>query len=141
MHIKLDTSVAVGGSPTTKGDTMIQLKLPIKIIPKKRPIVTKNGTFMPKPYMEQRKLIQAKLGGFTKLNGELSMDCLFIFKQSKTNHKNKMSMPVGDVDGLIGSLMDACEGVLYDNDRCIVEINSKKMWGHEDMFIMTLKEV
>ena len=117
------------------------MKIDIKVIPKARPRVTLRGTYMPKPYMEQRKLIQAHLRGFKHISGELMMDCLFVFKKSKTNHKNKMSMPVGDVDGLIGSLMDACEGVLYDNDRCIVEINSKKIWGHEDMFIMTLKEV
>ena len=120
---------------------MIQTRFRLRVIPKARPIVTRFGTRMPKAYVEQKKLLQLKLKPFKMLHGELSLDCMFVFKKSKTNAKNKMSMPVGDVDGLIGSLMDACEGVLYDNDRCIVEINSRKMWGHEDMFIMTLKEV
>ena len=120
---------------------MINIKLPLRVIPKARPRVTKNGTHMPEAYRLQKKLLQYKLSGFNKLSGELEMDCLFIFKKAKGNAKNKYSMPVGDVDNLIGSIMDACEGVLYENDRCITDIKSKKMWGDEDLVFITVKEV
>ena len=50
-------------------------------------------------------------------------------------------MPVPDCDNLIGAVMDACESILYDNDRMITELTSKKMWGEEDLVFITLKEV
>ena len=120
---------------------MINIKLPLRVIPKKRPIVTKYGTRMPEAYKAQKQLLQLKLRGFNKLHGEIEMDCLFIFKKAKSNAKNKYSMPVGDVDNLIGAIMDACEGVLYENDRMVTEIASKKMWGEEDLVFITLKEI
>ena len=119
---------------------MIDIKLNMKIVPKQRPRVTRRGTFMPKAYVEQRKLLQARFRPFKKLEGELEMDCLFIFKKSKTNHLNKMSMPLGDCDNLIGSIMDAGEGVLYENDRQIVSIKAKKMWGTDDIVFINIKE-
>ena len=120
---------------------MINIKLPLRVIPKARPIVTKYGTRMPEAYKAQKQLLQLKLRGFNKLHGEIEMDCLFIFKKAKSNAKNKYSMPVSDCDNLIGSIMDACESVLYDNDRQITVLHSKKMWGDEDLVFITVKEI
>jgi len=120
---------------------MINIKLPLRVIPKQRPRVTNRGTYMPQPYLYQREYLRVKFRPFKKLEGEISLDCLFIFKRSKTMSKNKYSMPVPDTDNLIGSIMDAGEGVLYDNDRQITEHCSKKMWGDEDLVFITVKEV
>ncbi len=96
---------------------------------------------MPKAYVDQLKLLKVKLRGFKRLSGELSMECLFVFERKRTTHKNKHSAPLGDVDNLIGSIMDACEGVIYDNDRMITEIKSEKMWGDRDLVFVTIKEL
>ena len=120
---------------------MIQTRFRLRVIPKARPIVTRFGARMPKAYVEQKKLLQLKLKPFKMLHGELSLDCMFVFKKSKTNAKNKMSMPVSDTDNLIGAIMDAGESILYENDRQIVEIHAKKIWGDDNWVFIELKEI
>ncbi len=121
---------------------MISFKLPIKVIPKQRPRVTKRGTYMPSKYLAQREYIQAKIRGFKHLGNEcIKMDVLFVYKRSKTSAKNKYSMPVSDIDNLTGSILDACEGILFENDRQIVEIKAKKMYGDFDAVVVNFKEM
>jgi len=121
---------------------MISIKLLIKPMPSPRPRVTKNITFMPKSYTEHKKLIQDKLHGFNHMGTvPLSAEYVFVFKRAKSSKKNKFSMPVGDCDNLIKTYQDAMEGILFENDRQIVEVCSKKMWGDSDSVSIKLKEI
>jgi len=122
---------------------VISFKLPIKVIPKKRPRVTKRGTYMPDDYKKQRDYIRAKIRPFKSLgNVPLRLNVVFGFKLPKRGIKgNKLSMPVGDLDNLAGAMLDACQGCLFDDDRQVTEIMAKKLWSDEDFVMVVFEKV
>jgi len=121
---------------------MISIKLHIRPMPSPRPRVHKFGTYMPKSYTEHKKQIQDKLEGFMHMGRvPIQAEYVFVFKEAKSTKKNKYSMPVGDCDNLIKTYQDAMEGILFENDRQIVEVCSKKMWGDSNSVSIKLKEI
>lgn len=108
------------------------MTLPWKGKPKARPRVTSNGTFMPKLYTEWKEAIAeyVKLDPkSTELEGPLSLvvefrpkEIMFLISESDTDRHGQ-----GDIDNLLGGLMDALEDAgVYKNDsqvqRVLVEI-------------------
>lgn len=100
--------------------------LPGRVIPKKRPIVTRNGTFMPKNYTNWQRGMIPILSEF-KLPKPCGIECYFI------------NFAMGDIDNLVGSIMDAMvKAGSIENDSsshvCYVSgrfIKTKKKRGEE----------
>lgn len=99
-------------------------------IPKKRPRVTRRGTFMPQEYVEWReRLKEEALTACAELHdrGEpwpadapafrLTVKCAF------------PGAVHGDTDGLVGSVMDALNGVAWKDDKLVVDHRSIKFAG------------
>ena len=105
----------------------------LRPIPAPRPRVSRHGTYNPAKYTNYKKLIQAKIRGFTYL-GNVPLKCtlVFVFKRAKSCKNNKYSMPSGDIDNLQKGIFDAMEGILYKNDTQIVSVNAIKKYGDED---------
>ena len=91
--------------------------------------------------MEHKSLIQAKMRGFSVQQGDLSLELLFCFKKAKGASKNKYSAPIGDIDNYCKSVMDALEGVLYENDRQVCELKAKKMYAEKEAIFIILKRI
>ena len=73
------------------------------------------------------------------------MSMEFIFKIPKSWSKKKkatayMEVPVGDIDNLCKGVMDALEGIAFVNDRQVVEITARKMYGEDDCVSVSLSE-
>ena len=78
---------------------------------KQRPRVTRRGTFMPKAYVSWKQRFRDELlaayGRPEVLESELVVAITASFK-----HKAR-----GDVDNYAGAVLDACNGLLYKDDR------------------------
>lgn len=46
-----------------------------------------------------------------------------------------------DLDNYVKSIWDACNGVLYDDDSCIVNLHAKKRYAEEAHTFLIIKEV
>jgi len=120
---------------------MIQLKIKLKGMPSPRPRVTRHGTYMPQEYLEYKKYLQTYFSVFKPFSiVPLRLELLFVFKTPKSS-RNKYPMQRGDVDNYAKSVMDAMEGILFENDTQITELESRKMYGDDDLIFITLKEV
>ena len=91
---------------------MIRLHLPgWHVVPKARPRVTSRGTYMPPGYQdwkqETRMLLVRAYDGRAPLEGHLSIEVAFVSKKK----------PRGDMDNLLGAVLDAGNGVVWQDDR------------------------
>ena len=117
---------------------------------KKRPIVTKRGTFMPKGYQawkRQASKLYKDMGGHNYGTFPLSMT-LLICKPIPKSWTKKMKANIDhtrlnfDVDNL--ALLDALEGVAYDNDKQILRLCVEKRYiaeGQDDCYIIEIKSL
>ncbi len=121
---------------------MTTIKLGIKPMPSPRPIVTRYGTRMPEKYIQHKKLIQSKIKGFKRFpNVPLEVELVFLIKPAKSYKKNKYPVPKGDIDNYSKSVLDAIEGILYENDTLIVSLIAKKQYCEEDSISIKLTEI
>lgn len=121
---------------------MTSFKLPLRVIPKTRPRVTRSSTYMPPKYLAQRRYIQSKIRGLESFGKvSIKLDILFVYKCSETIARNKYEMPVGDIDNLVGAVLDACEGILFENDRQVVQVKARKMWGDIDTVVCIFEDM
>jgi len=97
-------------------------------MPKARPIVTKNGTYMPKKYTEwatgfalEAKAAGLKVRGYPQsLSVALTPSATFITVSELPNDTTSRSKRLtGDVDNYLGGVMDALQGIAWENDRHI----------------------
>jgi Holliday junction resolvase RusA-like endonuclease len=93
---------------------MMRIELPgWHAVPKKRPRVTRNGTYMPPGYMDwkQETAFQMRLAarGAEPAVGLLRVEVLLVAKKK----------PRGDMDNLLGAVLDAGNGVLWQDDRLV----------------------
>ena len=111
-------------------------------MPSPRPRVGSRGTYMPSAYTEHKEYVKLLCRAFKHYGTQsLIVELIFTFKRPKRLSKNKYSMPVGDLDNLEKTYLDALEGIVYEDDRQIVEKHSKKQYGDEDSVEITLKPV
>ncbi len=122
---------------------LISIKLSMRGMPSPRPKVLKSGiTYMPKKYNDHKKLIQSKIRGFKKFgNVPLEVELSFFFYPSKTAHRNKYPVPKGDVDNYAKTVLDAIEGLLYENDTLIEKLTVSKKYADVDCIFLSIKEV
>jgi len=98
--------------------------IPYAPMPKKRPRVTKNGTYMPPEYVEWRTNVAEVLAlQGVRLEGRVKLTVVFGKKQMWVTVTETTMTRHGraDIDNLTGSLMDALQdsGVIA-NDRDVV---------------------
>lgn len=100
--------------------------LPGYVVPKARPRVTRNGTFMPVRYRDWRNYAETEILALIKQQGIeniLPMERATI--EIYLTGKHRMS---GDADNILGSFLDALvavEVLKNDNLSCIPEVSLK----------------
>lgn len=123
---------------------MTQIVLTMRGVPASRPRVTKNGTFNPAKYSNYKKALSLYFNAFrcSYAPQPLEIDVLFVFKPSKSVKSNKFpDSPPYDVDNLLKGILDAGNGVLYDDDLQINKASVTKKYGAEDKIYITLKNM
>lgn len=102
--------------------SVFSLVVPFRIVPKPRPQVTLHGTHMPKEYVRCRNnvstLVRVAISKLSKWiqTGSYSLNARFCVQKSTD----------GDLDSLVGTLMDASNSVAWVDDRQVVRISSEK---------------
>ena len=102
-------------------------------MPKKRPVVTKNGTYMPKDYTDWKQQIAEELGAMSNLlDIEMPVALEVVFGEDYIEFQlfpmeghQRAKHVTADIDNLVGGLMDALEqGGVIANDKQIVRIKA-----------------
>lgn len=69
----------------------------------------------------------------TRRTDLLSVWIILSYKQAQKPSKAVLSTPVGDVDNLAKSILDALQDCgCFDNDRQVVDLHVRKQYGTED---------
>ena len=98
---------------------------------------------MPQNYADQKKLIGLKIRHFDMMPNvplRLTLLCGFTRPKGGTG-RNKYPTVYKDGDNLLKSVMDAMNGILYEDDCLICEIEFKKQYSDHDYIHVTLSEV
>ena len=111
------------------------VRLPMRGMPKKRPQVTKNGTFMPKKYTDWKHEVSDALvdqGIFSPYFQEpMSLKAVFgedyiEFQLFPMPGHHRAKHVTADIDNLAGGLMDALEqGQVIENDKLIIVLDAR----------------
>lgn len=98
---------------------MIELTFNVPLFSKARPRVTTNGVFMPKQYMVNRRAMISQMKEQYEgqpLEGPLRLE-LNLFGEGR-----------GDADNILGSLLDAGNGILWVDDRVSIISEIEVTW-------------
>lgn len=114
----------------------------IKPIGKQRVRVTRNGTYTPpktKEFQEQIRWM-TKQQGVEYLTGALQCTIRAEFAVPKSYSKKKRKELLErwfhtnkpDADNIAKAVLDALNGLLYEDDSQVVDLNIYKVWGEKD---------
>ena len=111
----------------------LTVAVPLPPMPKKRPRVTRNGTFMPPAYVKWKADVgtlikvaanrqQAQFTGRVAVSVDFSKDHMVVEVESIERERFGQA----DIDNLAGAVMDALQesGVIV-NDRDVVELEAR----------------
>lgn len=110
--------------------------LPLRGMPKKRPTVTRNGTFMDHKYVDWKAEMELELSrrGLTGTNIDVPVHLYVSFRSGEIGLQLKpipaalrpKHMRLADLDNLVGGVMDALqEADVISNDRLVYEISAR----------------
>lgn len=123
-------------------------------IPKGRPRVNSKGwLYTPKRTKDYEELVASSYEG-DKLTGALKVDiCVFMAIPKSETKANRLKMASGeirptkangDLDNIVKSILDGLNGIAYEDDRQVVEIQASKRYTLDEpfttVFIEQLKE-
>lgn len=99
----------------------------IEAVPKARPRITANGTFLPKRNRQFREALQqilkAAMKGSPPMETALRVS-LHFFKPCKTTSRR-----FGDLDNLAKAVLDAANGIIFADDSQIIALEVLKFEG------------
>lgn len=107
--------------------------IPVKPFAKQRPRVTRFGTFTPKETLAKEAEVRHALADHEPpmFEGAVRLDITFQFLRPKSAPKSRVYPTVRpDIDNLIKTVCDACNGVLWKDDGQIVSVSAHKRY-HE----------
>ncbi len=114
---------------------VLNFEIPIDPVPKARPRLGRGGhVFTPKKTKDFEKKVRAVIGNkytIPPLIGPVSMTLIFRMKQAKTNKKTYPTQRP-DLDNLAKAVTDAVNGMRYEDDCQIINLNLSKRWCEDD---------
>ena len=122
---------------------MIHLIVDLKAVPKARPRFTRSGhvytSQATKVFESHLRSIAAKSIA-NPLSGAVHVGVVFNIKKAKSS---KLERPTKrpDLDNLLKSVLDALNGVAYNDDSQILEIFTEKKFSENDSIEITVNEI
>lgn len=120
---------------------------------KARPRVTKTGhAYTPAATVAWENTIRLQvthaMRGVELPDGNLIVRMTFFFQPPKSYAKKRRELLIGspmphkpDIDNLVKSVLDACNGITYRDDAAVVEVYAKKRYGTEDGVMVTIERL
>ena len=94
-------------------------------------------TYVPQKTKRQQEMIgwiaREKMQGQSPWEGLIYCRLVFYFTPEKWGHR-------GDIDNLVKLVLDACQGVVYRNDRQIIDLNVQVQQGQENKTFVAFRE-
>ena len=115
---------------------MIEVQVPWRPHAKQRPRVTKRGTFTPKATREAEARIRDAFLDVVGSDFEMFTDSVRVEIELANKHFNLRIIPIsdyenrglrGDADNYMKTIGDALNGVAWEDDKLIVELEVKKL--------------
>lgn len=104
-------------------------------------------TYMPTNYTKHKKYLQSQMPRLN-LENALKIELAFYFTSPESWSKKKKAQAIGqlkvtkpDIDNLIKTVLDACNGHVWKDDNQITEITSSKRYGIEPKIIIRIEEI
>lgn len=118
---------------------------------KQRPRVCKNGiTFTPKKTLDNEKLIRLAFiqSKCSKLEGNLNVEITAIFAPNKSETKKNKALQITgipynkkpDIDNICKEVLDALNGMAWNDDASVVKLSGEKIYGSEDKLIIKIDQ-
>ena len=114
--------------------SLVKIEADIEPVPFKR-VVGNRHKFNDKRYSEYKDVLGyfalREMQGQPPLTGAIKLSADFY----KLNPKDITSRNWGDVDNFLKAVMDALTGICYDDDRQVIEVHARKLFGTPKVFI------
>jgi len=121
-----------------------QIELDFLPVPKQRPRKGRNGSFYtPKKTIESEERIKWTIVRIVKDNdrfpikGAVNLHIYFEMKKPKSARRDYPTVKP-DIDNVLKTALDACNGVLFDDDKQIVKISAEQNYGPSDRTIIQI---
>ena len=116
---------------------MLTIRLELNPVPASRPRVSKWGTYYGKRHQAFRSEALDLLSGMREegvlpevpMSGKLRVWVVFSIKKPKTT---KLATPRGDIDNYMKLLLDCCNGIIWEDDQQIAQINAFKNYASDE---------
>lgn len=108
-----------------------ECEIPVRPFAKQRPRVTRFGTFTPKETLAKEAEVRHALADHKPpmFEGAITLDITFQFLRPKSAPKSRVHPTVRpDIDNLVKTVCDACNGVLWQDDGQIVTVVAHKRY-------------
>ena len=122
----------------------------INPVPASRPRVSRWSTYYPKKYTKFKKDMEALTGEIETTPSEklVSVELEFRIMMPKSFSKKKRQglnntycSNNSDIDNYIKAILDSLNGVFYIDDKQVVEIFARKIYGDEGYILYKQKEI
>lgn len=123
----------------------MRFEIPIKPKAKARPRCGRNGaiyTPMATVEFENEVKFWVMQQSPKKLLGPLKADLMFFYSRPKVSSKSRVlkdSKP--DLDNLVKAVLDALNGICYDDDSQIVDLRAAKRYDEDDSIILDITQM
>ena len=126
---------------------MLTIRLELNPVPASRPRVSKWGTYYGKRHQAFRSEALDLLSGMREegvlpevpMSGKLRVWVVFSIKKPKTT---KLATPRGDIDNYMKLLLDCCNGIIWEDDQQIAQINAFKNYAvHGGSIDLVVEEI
>lgn len=115
------------------------LSTEINVIPRASPRIRKGkyGVYYENWYYQYLKEIKTELTNLAFKVTEIPLDVEIHFYKNCHNKSKRY----GDIDNLAKGILDACNGVLWKDDKQIVRLTVEKHFSEKEYMTLKLKEV
>ena len=112
-----------------------------KAVGKGRPRFGGGRVFTPQATVRFEKLIgweaKVRMGNRKPTPHPVAVSIVITRKRPK---KTKLPAPSGDTDNFVKSILDGMNGIVFVDDRQVVQMNAMKQWGEADMITVIVQE-
>ena len=129
----------------------IQLKFEIKPMAKQSFRTTRTGNkYLDASVIKYRKAIrnmaiaQMRNQKAEKIEGAVNMNIIFAFRRPKSLSKKERTVPKTtkpDIDNLTKAILDALNGIAWNDDAQIAEISARKVWSKQNQIKIEIWEI
>ena len=120
---------------------VMNLKIPIDVIPQGRPRVIKGRAYDPPKSAKFKRDFAALLHTDTDLMTDTLKVDITVYRAASKFKQGASSKRYGDCDNLAKGILDACNGVIWQDDSQILKLSVEKAVASEPQIVLIVDEL